>query len=306
MSPVKTARILILCLPFFASLSFAGGKGTTAVPFLKGGAGARASGMAEAYAALADDASAVYWNPAALALLQARSVLLAHAASMGSTAYSYGAYGQKVNALWGIGLGVQHASEGSLEGRDPSGFPIAGFSPTDTAFSLGAARRLGPVSAGVAAKFVQSKIVDSASAFAGDAGLLWSGLGGGKVSAALTAANLGGKITYDTVEEDLPSSYRLAFGFHPSSRWTLGLDVVSPADNDAYGAIGVESLLARNDRFSLSARAGYSTRSSGEAGSLSGAAVGLGFGLNGLVVDYAFLPMGDLGQSHRVSLSYAF
>ncbi len=40
-----------------------------AVPFLKIGQGARAAGMGEAFTAVADDATAVFWNPAGLAQL---------------------------------------------------------------------------------------------------------------------------------------------------------------------------------------------------------------------------------------------
>ena len=43
-----------------------GSRGTTTANFLKLGAGARAEAMGGAYAAVADDATALYWNPAGL------------------------------------------------------------------------------------------------------------------------------------------------------------------------------------------------------------------------------------------------
>lgn len=53
-------------------------------------------------------------------------------------------------------------------------------------------------------------------------------------------------------------------------------------------------------------RVGYNTSSSSAIGGLPGFAVGLGFGFRGLDVGYAFVPMGDLGDTHRVLLSYSF
>ena len=40
--------------------------GTTAAQFLKIGVGARAIGMGGAFVAVADDATAIYWNPAGI------------------------------------------------------------------------------------------------------------------------------------------------------------------------------------------------------------------------------------------------
>ena len=51
--------------------------------FLKLGVGARALGMGEAFVAVADDASAPYWNPAGLVFLRQRQVLFMHAEQFG-------------------------------------------------------------------------------------------------------------------------------------------------------------------------------------------------------------------------------
>ena len=49
------------------------------------GAGARAQGMGNAYVAVSDDATAVYWNPAGLTKLAGRELQLQHAEQFGGT-----------------------------------------------------------------------------------------------------------------------------------------------------------------------------------------------------------------------------
>src|SRR5690349_22923468 len=52
--------------------------GTSSGTFLRIGVGARAEGMGETFVAVANDPSAIYWNPAGLASLQKREVSESH------------------------------------------------------------------------------------------------------------------------------------------------------------------------------------------------------------------------------------
>src|SRR5262245_2686027 len=52
--------------------------GTASGTFLKIGVGARATGLGESFVAVANDPSAIYWNPAGLASIQRQEVALSH------------------------------------------------------------------------------------------------------------------------------------------------------------------------------------------------------------------------------------
>ena len=63
--------------------------------FMATGGGARALGMGGAFVAVAADASTVYWNPAGIAGMEKRQVLLMHAEQFGDLLnYNFGAYVQ--------------------------------------------------------------------------------------------------------------------------------------------------------------------------------------------------------------------
>ena len=71
-----TMAILPLAFSLHPSALFSAGVGTTAGQFLRVGLGARAVGLGGAFSALADDVTAIYWNPAGLAQIENREVSL--------------------------------------------------------------------------------------------------------------------------------------------------------------------------------------------------------------------------------------
>ena len=71
--------------------------GTAAVTFLKIGVGARATALGGAYTALAQDATASYWNPAGLAQSDKNQVVLSHLDWLVDVDYEYAAYLHRLN-----------------------------------------------------------------------------------------------------------------------------------------------------------------------------------------------------------------
>ena len=57
---------------------------------------------------------------------------------------------------------------------------------------------------------------------------------------------------------------------------------------------------------SLALRGCYNTRTLGEVDGTMGVTMDLGFGFHTFTVDYAFVPIGTLENTHRISISYKF
>ncbi len=92
--------LLGLLLFMTPALSFGQAKvGTTGVNFLELGVSARAMGMAEAYAATVNDASAIYYNPAALTYVYGREAMFTHIAMPAGINFEFGALAFPLEAV---------------------------------------------------------------------------------------------------------------------------------------------------------------------------------------------------------------
>ncbi len=280
-------------------------KGTTTASFLKLPVNARAVALGEAYSAAADDASALYWNPAALKQIKTRSVTFMHALYIESTFFDYGAYAQPLGT-GAIGIGVQYFSAGSLAETDNNGTDIGSFNPNDLAVSIGYAREVRNYSLGVAAKFIKSTLIGSAQTGALDFGVLSPAYLNNKLKLAFTLSNLGGTMKFDSESENLPLLLKFGSSYKINDRWRANADAGFPRDNDPYLALGTEYYMAINDSMSLAGRAGLNTRTLGNINGLTGFSLGLGFGYRKFGFDYGFIPFGDLGITHRFSVSWKF
>jgi len=95
--------MLLLVLPGILFADIFAKTGTAGLQFLKIGVGARALGMGEAYTAVTNDISSIYWNPAGLALKSQDQIMFSHTAWIAGINYEFVAF-SKVTSLGTFGV----------------------------------------------------------------------------------------------------------------------------------------------------------------------------------------------------------
>lgn len=300
---VRTASVLFLLLGLAPALPVAAGNGTDAVPFLKVDTGARSAGMGGAFAAVADDASAVFHNPAGLALADRKEVMVSHAEWLEGIRNESLSYVQPAGAAWSLGAGAAMLFSGDIKRYDRAGAAAGNFTESEGFVSLGAALALGEnFSAGAALKKIFQKLdKESASAYAADAGLLYHDE---DLRLAFVAQNAGSGLTLYREKFDLPAGYKAAAARRVLGSSWLTVQVTQRPIGGFSASAGAEYRLVLRGDNSVFARAGYASGPGSDAG--SGLALGLGLGNSTLKLDYAFTPFGELGNIHRLSLSARF
>lgn len=301
--------LLLLSLSLVPASAFA----NSGAAFLKLGAGARAHGLGSAYTAAADDVSALYWNPAGLARLEKREAAAMHAELYQDTRYDFIGYAQPA-AGGAFGAAAYYLSQGSLEGRAADRSRAGDFSSSDFAVALSGSRRIASgVTLGASAKLVRSQIAaQSANGFAVDLGAQWKSEQGAALGASVL--NLGPSLKFDRESFRLPLSLAAGAGVPVLKYFLVTADVRHyPHDRRTVAGAGAEVSVG-----SLAAlRMGYTSNLPKLAGGsqpaaasrladFSGFGMGIGFGIRRVRFDYAFTPMGELGNSQRFSVAVRF
>lgn len=116
--PAKSGFIFLIVLLFVAyfpnSVFSSSGVGTTTGNFLKMNIGTRAIGMGEAFCALADDVSAMRWNPAGLAFAFDSELETTHTFWLGNINHEFLGYLQPI-PFGTLGVNVSYLHMGRMD-----------------------------------------------------------------------------------------------------------------------------------------------------------------------------------------------
>lgn len=303
---MKKVLVLLTCLLAY-SLSYAfmssNDAGTSTAQFLKLGAGARATALGNAYVAVANDATAVYWNPAGLNQLEQKSVSVMHAIWFENIYYDWVSYVQPTS-IGTFGVGIQYLSYGSITQTDDTGLNIGTFNPNDMAGTISYARKVSDIMLGVNVKYISSKITKTATAVAGDIGAMYK-LMDDKLSLGLAVSNVGTKMKFIDEADSLPMAVKVGGAYNIKDNWLVAVDVTAPNDNALIVGGGTEYNCKISDKVSIAGRVGYNSESKDVTG-FKGLTAGIGGKYGDYALDYAFVPFGDLGDTHRISFGMKF
>lgn len=311
---LRSLSIFLMCFAAQAA-AFASGPGTGAANFLKIPVGARGTALGGAFTAVADNADAVFYNPAGLGLL-----------AVPEFSYAFNNYLPGVSQQWlaaaypaargALGLGVNYLSVKAFDSYDNADNRTGSVSAYDLSLHLGYGGGLETdleflpyLRYGAAVKYISERLDTSkASGYGVDAGLLLQtpvkalrfGLGLENLAASRLDFIRGGAKPPFKLKTGM--SYRLgAPGKAVASLFSL--DYNFPEDGPRYLAAGIESTVYG----ALALRAGYS--SFGEIS--NGVSFGLGFGLpvrggREIRLDYSYGATYDFGNVHKFGFACKF
>lgn len=284
--------------------AYASGPGTTGAAFLKVGVGARELALGSAASVLTEGAGAVNWNPAKLAEVKGKSLSASYNMLFIDESQGALAYASPLSGGGGvIAAGINYLTVSDIEKRtSDTNAPDSKFSNNNMAYTLSYAKpevRPG-LALGANLKYISHKL-DTADdkAIALDLGSTY------KLNDAWTGAfvvqNLGTSIGPDKLPLTLKGGAARSF---LDGKLATGAEVDWLAQDERfYLSLGAEYLLNKNFAF----RAGYQFgHSADELGGLVGLGAGIGLKFDRFALDYAYVPFGDLGDTHRMTLGFNF
>ena len=294
------------------------GEGTVAGSFLLDNLSARQTGMGGVYAATADNSDAMNSNPAGLVLLPLPEANFSYASGHAESNHGLAAYAHPLelrpDLRLAFGAGVSYFSAGNIDINSSATKLTQSFkAESDYAGMLSAAARIGRwVALGITPQYVRSTLVEqyTASALAVDLGAMvfpFPELLKERLILGAAAQNLGTKLTYKTVGNDLPETEALGLACRILELPDYGAFTLSFQTDRTLGEVwktrlgGEYAMGGESSDAAFFLRGGYQAQSDGENFSL-----GLGAREKNLEIDYAFVSNTVLESTHRLTLRFRF
>lgn len=317
--------------------------GTAAMPFLKIGVGARAIGLGETFAAMANDAASLYWNPAGSAQSTGYHLHFSHNQWIADLQHDYLAatmpFRRGTLGLQLITLNSDLIEITTLE--QPNGTGLF-YDFSDMALGLSYSFYIiENFAVGITAKYLREKNYnEAATALAVDVGtLLHTGFHGLKIG--MCFSNFGTDTHYEGTDLGVPYTATLGDAEGPSNAQDVEASLVTKAyhlptnfrvgfaidllggepaffqvpftrmtllsdlnyPNDGDQKINLGAEIAIQERFFI--RTGYRFNYTHELPTFGGGLL-LGTSEKRLCIDYAFADFGDLAEVHRFSIEFGF
>jgi hypothetical protein len=340
---MKTFIIISLAFILFTSFLIQAGEvtktGTTAAPFLGIGVGARAIGMGSAFVAVANDVTAMYWNPSGIASLDQIEVIFSHTKWIADVSFNYTAIAVPLGSHGVLGINATFLTMDEMEITtipEPEGTGET-FDAGSSAFCFSYARNLTDrFSIGFNVKYIHEKIYHcTAQGVAFDLGTLFKTKFNG-LAIGMSIANYGTKMrmsgrdtwiqhdpdplvsgnnpninaSLQTDAFDLPLLFRIGMAVdvlkgRGNSNMIVSVDAQHPNDDRESLNLGGEYMY--NNMFAL--RAGYNSLflQDSEQGLCLGG--GIRYELTDMAtffIDYAYQDFGMLNEVQKFSIRLQF
>ncbi|MFH1258766.1 MAG: PorV/PorQ family protein [Elusimicrobiota bacterium] len=317
--PVFVLILLGLFFTFAEAARVHQAAGSTSAAFLKLIVGARAGGMGGNAAAVCDDPSAVFANPAGLNRIRQQEVSAMHNQWFQDLQHDFLGYVYpRTRDVWGFGLtGLFYPKDLERRSGDNENIPEeplteseGSFGANDFAAGLSYGYQFNrSLSGGLNLKIIRQEIDNQSGTSVGlDAGfiarspLAWGNFWR-QISWGGAIRNFGPALKVVSRSYNLPLTAQLGMAWRPlKERMVFSLDLAQSIDNYTKVTAGGEYWFKQ-----LALRAGYRYKLYGnDLGDLSGLSTGIGLRISNYQFDFAFLPQGILGNTYRFSLSARF
>lgn len=312
--------------------------GTTSAKFLSIPVGARAVGMGGAFVAVANDASAMFWNPAGLAGIFQNEALFSHANWLADINFNYGGVVIPIEGFGTVGVSFTSMNMADMEKTTEERPDGTGqfFSVGSIALGVSYGKQLTEwFSLGGSFKFVNEHISNSnANGFAVDIGTLFTTpFPGLKFGAGISNFGTKMKITGDdllitkdissnsgnnaningflaTDDFDLPLNLRIGFAYEAIStedqRLVFVVDAQHPNDNSESVSLGGEYSVFNN---TLALRGGYKALGQRDSEERFTAGAGVRYPISGnltIKFDYGYERFARIDNVHKFALGILF